>query len=60
VHALGKVVAFKAEQTKRTYMVAQKTGTLVRFVRLKLIRLKFVIYWPILKIISLSESGEYL
>jgi len=35
----------------------QKTGT---FVRLKFIRLNLIKYWPIFKLISLSESDEHL
>jgi len=38
--------------------VAQKTGTL--FVCFNFIRLNFIKYRPILKLISLSESGKHL
>jgi len=29
-------------------------------VRLKVIRLNFIKYWPIFKLVSLAESGEHL
>jgi len=39
---------------RQKYRVAQKTGTL------SFVYLNFVKYWPIFKIILLSESGEHL
>jgi len=36
------------------YRVAQKTGTLC------FVRLNFVKYWPIFKLISLPESGNHM
>jgi len=38
--------------------VAQKLAHF--FVRLNFIRLNFIKYWPIVKLISLSETAEHL